>query len=101
MEKLTLFNGVLRGQRIRFLLAMASVAIVSLVTLFPQQILRYTLDTVIAGKPSELPGWGNAIATALGGPGYLRSNLWICALAMISVALLNGLFTFLRTRLFV
>jgi len=99
LKKQTLLGSVLKGQRIRFLLGITCVAAAALLTFMPQQVLRFTVDSVIGTEPMALPSFLGNLVNRLGGVAVIRGKLWICALAMIAVALLNGLFTHLRTRL--
>ena len=98
-QRQTLWTGVLCGQRLRFILAMGCVALTALLTFFPQQVLRFTIDNVIGGAPTQLPAWADALVQWAGGIEGLRGKLWLCALAMMTVAAVNGLFTGLRSRL--
>lgn len=49
------------------------------------QIIRYTIDTVLGGKPSALPAWADDLVASLGGPAALRENLLIPAAAVLFV----------------
>lgn len=98
-KKHTLFGSILRGHRLRFFLGLLCVAIAALLTFMPQQVLRFTVDSVIGSEPVSLPSFMLPLIDWLGGVSTLRQNLWICAVAMILVAVVNGLFTMLRYRL--
>ena len=96
-----MFNGILKGRRVRFSLGLFCVALASLLTFLPQQVLRFTVDNVIGKEPASLPGFLQALVDGVGGIEGLRSKLWICAIAMILIALINGVVTFFRNRLIV
>ncbi len=87
------------GVRATFVGALAFVALAALSSLVDPLILRFTLDSVLAGTTPDLPpALGSALA-ALGGTSFLARNLWLCALALLAASLLNALFSFLRGSL--
>ena len=63
-------------------------------------VTSFTLDYVIRGDASglRLPASLLAWLDALGGREYLVSHLYLCAVALVVLTMLNGLFTFLRRR---
>jgi ATP-binding cassette, subfamily B, bacterial len=83
------------GVRPVFALAFACVILASLASLVDPLVLRFTLDSVLAGKAPELPPPLDSILASLGGTSYLARNLWICALALLAASLVNALFSFL------
>jgi ABC-type multidrug transport system, ATPase and permease components len=87
------------GVRSVFALALLCVAIAALVSLFTPLVLRFTLDSVLARKSPELPGFLGSALDALGGTSYLARNLWICALALLATAAVNALFSFMKGSL--
>ncbi len=87
------------GERLRYAAAIGSLVAAScflyLVPLVPQVVLDGALapETVEPGRVVE---WGLAL---FGGPGFLRQNLWLAALAVAGLSSMAGVFTFLRGRL--
>ncbi len=63
-------------------------------------LLSETIDTILAGRPSELPVW---VLDGLRGAGITRTwvtdNLWFLAAVLVAISVLNGLFSFVRGRL--
>ncbi len=96
-----MFNGILKGRRVRFSLGLLCVAMASFLTFMPQQVLRFTVDSVIGSKPASLGGFLLTLVQSAGGVETLRANLWMCAVAMIIIALVSGVITFFRNRLMV
>lgn len=98
-SKLRLFFQLLKGQKLKFILAMVAVAVTSLVGLLPQQVIRFTVDAVIGGEAFPLPGYLQGIYDLLGGRSTFLSNLWLCGVLMLLIYLVNSVFSFLRARL--
>jgi ATP-binding cassette subfamily B protein len=96
---MTLFDGVLKGHRLSFALGLFCVAAAALLSFFPQQVLRFTVDSVIGGGANTLPKILHPLVETLGGVAALRTKLWVCALAMIAIAVVNGVITMIRQRL--
>lgn len=73
-SKLRLFFQLLKGQKLKFILAMVAVAVTSLVGLLPQQVIRFTVDAVIGGEAFPLPGYLQGIYDLLGGPVHISKQ---------------------------
>lgn len=94
----SLLSSLLKGQRLSLAVMLLCMVFISLLAFFPQQIIRYTVDVVLAGGPSFLPVFLENMIRALGGNTVLGC-LAVSALAMVAVALINSLFTYLRSKL--
>lgn len=94
----SLLSSLLKGQRLSLAVMLLCMVLTSLLAFFPQQIIRYTVDVVLAGGPSFLPVFLENMIRALGGNTVLGC-LAVSALAMVAVALVNSLFTYLRSKL--
>ena len=63
-------------------------------------LLAETIDCILSGKPSTLPGWFTGWMRGLGmTPGWIRDHLWILALALVLIYLLNGVFSYVKGRM--
>jgi ATP-binding cassette, subfamily B, bacterial len=87
------------GVRPVFVLALACVVLAALASLVDPLIIRFNLDSVLAGKAPDLPPPLAPVIAALGGASYLARNLWLCALALLAASLTNALFSFFRGAL--
>lgn len=94
----SLLSSLLKGQRLSLAVMLLCMVFISLLAFFPQQIIRYTVDVVLAGGPSFLPVFLENMIRALGSNTVLGC-LAVSALAMVAVALINSLFTYLRSKL--
>ena len=86
-----LINRFLKGSKALFLLCMVCAAVSSLAEMIVPQIIRVTIDNVIGGEPMDsLARPVQDLMNALGGPAVLKQSMWIMALAVILVALVNA-----------
>ena len=56
------------------------------------------MDSVLGGAPMAAPAWVINWINRYGGPSFLASNLWICALLLIFFNGLNSLLSYFRSR---
>lgn len=88
---------LMHGSRARYGAAIAALVVAScflyLVPLVPQAVI----DGVLAESP-ERSAVVDITVSALGGRAFLRSHLWVPALALVALTLLAGGFTYLRGR---
>ncbi len=96
---LTVLWRAMSGVRSVFALAFACVILAALASLVDPLVIRFTLDSVLAGKAPELPAPFDSMLASLGGTSYLARNLWLCGLALLGASLVNALFSFLRGNL--
>lgn len=87
-----------RGQRLRYLAAMLALIAASsflyLVPLMPEMVI----DGVIGEHPQQASAISRWLIAAAGGREYLALHLWQVALFMVLLAVLAGVFTYLRGR---
>ncbi|MDR0400490.1 MAG: ABC transporter ATP-binding protein/permease [Treponema sp.] len=85
------------GDRILSLVLCCAATIGAVVFSFiSPQVIRYTIDSVIGDAPLSGPAFVGALVDSLGGTGFLRRNLWICALFTLAAALCSGLLNAVR-----
>ena len=77
-----------------YILALAANMMATVFNFLTPQIIRFTVDSVIGVEPADLPIILSDLYQAIGGRDTLRSHLGICAIAVVIVALLNGLCNF-------
>ena len=82
----------LKGSKALFLLCMACSATASLAEMIIPQIIRISIDNVIGGASVEnLARPVQDLIAAFGGPAVLKQRMWILALAVLAVAVVNAL----------
>jgi len=90
-SKLSLTLSFLKGCRHFFVLCIISSMFASLCELLCPKLISFTVDTVLGGEVSSLPGIFDPLIESVGGTDYLRSNLWIIAIVILVIAVLMGL----------
>jgi ATP-binding cassette subfamily B protein len=99
MTALRFVLNFMHKQKLKYLLAIACIIAAACFSFITPLIIRFTVDSVLGGKPVSLPfgiGGGAFLSAALP---WLRSQLWLAALAIVAVSLLAHSFTFLRGKL--
>ena len=88
-QKLTLLWQFLDGSKRFFLVSILAAAVTALADMIQPQIIRAAVDCAIGGKEGDFPAYVMALVDRVGGFAYLGKNLWIMALAVIAVALVQ------------
>ena len=77
----------LKGSKTFFTVCMLCSALSGLAETVTPQIVRVTVDNIIGSAPADtLSPFIRSLLEAFGGPGYLRRNLWVMALAVVAVS---------------
>ncbi len=83
-----------RGCRRFFLYAFAASLFSVVFSFLTPQIIRLTVDSVIGTQEMDLPDFVLSAINSIGGREFLRSNLLVCAAAIVVCAALSGLFNY-------
>lgn len=86
--------GFLKGCRGMFLISIISAVAMALADMINPQIIRMAVDNVIGGNPSEFSDSIMNIVNIFGGFTYLKTHLWIMALAIVVTALVKVIFQY-------
>lgn len=102
-RKLLRLNEFMKGNRLRYIGAIATVGVTSVVGFVSPSMLGGIADAIrdtLTGEnnPLNFPGFMNRFFEARGGLSYVISNLWLVGLVIIALYLLNGVFQYLRAR---
>ncbi len=89
----------MQGNRMLYLGAILSVGLAAFFTLLGPLVIRITIDSIIGSEPMDVPAWLEHAILRLGSLEQLRSQLWIPGIALMVLAVLRGLFLFLRGKL--
>lgn len=90
-SNISLLLTFLKGSKLFFAVSISATLVMAISDVINPQIIRYTVDTLIGGKPSSMPGFVNSAVDRIGGVSYLREHLYIISLAIISIALFAAL----------
>jgi ATP-binding cassette, subfamily B, bacterial len=96
VKSLKLLWNSMKGNRLLYLGAIVSIGFATMFSFFSPLVIRLTVDSIIGGKKLDAPAFMVKIVEAVGGTSILVQNLWICGLMLILLAVINGLFTFLK-----
>ncbi|MCL2867063.1 MAG: ABC transporter ATP-binding protein/permease [Clostridia bacterium] len=98
-RKIRLLWELTRGNMRRFVGAVFAVVVAAVISLVTPLVLEETIDAVIGNlRPVNLPGFLSSLIAERGGREYLVRNLWIMALILVVLSLINGVFQYLRGK---
>jgi ATP-binding cassette subfamily B protein len=99
MKKIRQLLQFLRGQRLTFALTLLCVIVNVLFAATVPLIIRTGLDSVLGGKPVDLPA---GLANVMGGAdtiAWLNNNLWFMLVLLVGMTLMQGILLFGRGKL--
>lgn len=88
----------MEGYRIIYLFGMISILLSQILTTVTPLILKTTIDSIIGEETIDSPIIQQTVKL-LGGKELLKENLWIIGIILISVAILRGIFLYLKNTL--
>jgi len=88
----------MRGQRLRYGLALLCLAAATVVTFLIPLVGTATIDHAVGGRPlaADTPALIGWILRALGGAENLRAHLWLAPVAAVLLSLTAGAFSYLK-----
>jgi len=95
--KIGLVAAAAESRRLRLFLCFAATLGTVVFSLVNPQIVRYTIDSVIGAAKLEAPAFVLRLVDSIGGPDFLRQNIWICALVVVVMALMAELCNLARS----
>lgn len=81
-----------------FLWALIATIMMVIIGFLTPLLLSEIVDSILGSEPFTMPDFLMNPISALGGRDFLRQNLWIPALALILMNIVNGVFTFIKGR---
>ena len=98
-KRLKLCLEFMKGTRLKYIGSILTVVIAVAVAFISPLLLSEIIDSVIGTtKPLSLPGPIQGWLDARGGRVFLVNNMWIVALVLVGINVLNGLVMFLRGK---
>lgn len=88
-QTLPLLWRFLRGSRRYFLLSILCAGVTALTDMIQPQIIRAAVDCAIGGAPGDFPPFVMDAVDRIGGFSYLGEHLWMMALAIVCVAVVQ------------
>ena len=88
-ENLSLLWQFLKGAKRYFFVTVMAAAVTALADMLQPQIIRAAVDCALGGKEGDFPVFVMDAVNAIGGFRYLGQHLWIMALAILAVAVVQ------------
>ena len=99
MDKVKKLLHYMKGNRTLYVLAIVSIAAETALWLAQPLVIRYTVDSVIGGRPMEGPAVLVRLVEMAGGTTVITRNLWICGIALIMLTMVRGVFLYFKGTL--
>ena len=88
-ETLSLLWQFLKGAKRYFLVTVLAAGVTALADMLQPQIIRAAVDCALGGKEGDFPAFVMDAVNAIGGFAYLGQHLWIMAVAILAVAVVQ------------
>ena len=88
-EKLSLLWQFLKGAKRYFLVTVLAAGVTALADMLQPQIIRAAVDCALGGKEGDFPAFVMDAVNSIGGFSYLGQHLWIMAIAILAVAVVQ------------
>ena len=99
IQHLKLLWQFMQGNRLLYVGAVLAIGIATIFGLLSPLVLRTTIDFIIGDKPMmEGFDWITRVIETVGGKSVLVRNLWICGLMLVVLALVEGVFMYLKGK---
>ena len=90
-QTITLLWHFLKGAKRYFLITILAAGVTALADMLQPQIIRAAVDCALGGEEGDFPAFVMELVDRIGGFAYLGQHLWIMALAVLAVALVQVL----------
>ncbi|MDR0935483.1 MAG: ABC transporter ATP-binding protein/permease, partial [Oscillospiraceae bacterium] len=90
--------GYTKGFRPLFLFSFLLIVAEMLLSFIAPLVMSVTIDSVLDGKPLNVPGYFSWYIEALGGPEAIAPKIWLMGLTMVALTVLTGLCQFARAK---
>ncbi len=97
-DKLKLLRQFIKGSMLLYAGAIISTGLATIVSMISPLIISTVVDSIIGGKLVELPAFVENIISSIGGREYIVQNLWICAVMLVILAIVNGLLLYAKGK---
>lgn len=88
-----------KGNRLLYVLAILAIGVATFISMLEPLVVKITIDSIIGNKPINENAAVVNFVEWLGGRSILSKNLWICAICLICLTSLRGVFLFLKGKL--
>ena len=88
-ENLSLLWQFLKGAKRYFFVTVLAASVTALADMLQPQIIRAAVDCALGGKEGDFPAFVMDAVNSIGGFAYLGQHLWIMAIAILAVAVVQ------------
>lgn len=88
-ENISLLWKFLKGAKRYFFVTVLAAGVTALADMLQPQIIRAAVDCALGGKEGDFPAFVMAAVNSIGGFAYLGQHLWIMAIAILAVAVVQ------------
>ncbi|ABW19484.1 ABC transporter ATP-binding protein [Alkaliphilus oremlandii] len=99
MKNVKLLWQYMKGNRLIYIGSILSIGISTLINVINPLIIRTTIDSIIGDAPVENTGTMFGLIQRLGGVEKLRDNIWMMAILLVALTVINGVFLYLKGKL--
>ncbi|HIU18764.1 MAG TPA: ABC transporter ATP-binding protein [Candidatus Limiplasma stercoravium] len=89
---------LVKENKAMYITAMLSTVVTVIIGFLTPLVFSETIDVVLSDAPSSMPEFLKAPVRSLGGREFLRQNLWLIALTVVALNVLNGVFSYFKQR---
>lgn len=90
---------ITKGNRLLYILAILAIGAATFISMLEPIVIKITIDSVIGNKPISEAAIITNFVESLGGRTVLSKNLWICALCLVFLTTLRGIFLYIKGKL--
>lgn len=88
-----------RGLRTKYILAIVCIALAAIFQFTSPLVIRATIDTILGGKPLQLPFGLADWIISLDGVNLVLKNIWIASILLFILTVCSNTFSYLKSRL--
>jgi len=102
MKRLYYLWQFMKGNRVLYIISVLAIGVATFMSFLWPMVLRVTVDSIIGEKALEAQGWLKPIFTGafnfFGGREGLVTKLWICAVLLVGITLIRGVFLYFKGK---
>ncbi|MCX7772798.1 MAG: ABC transporter ATP-binding protein/permease [Clostridia bacterium] len=99
LKKFKLLFNFMHGSKGTYVMAVISVLLMTVFASIAPLVIKITIDSIIGKEPLNLPHWLNKLIQQQGGLPFLRNNLWLILVSLVTITVFQGTFMYLKGKL--
>ncbi|WP_234117598.1 ABC transporter ATP-binding protein [Clostridium hydrogenum] len=90
---------ITKGNRLLYILAILATGVATFISMLEPLVIKITIDSIIGNKPINEAAVIVNFVESLGGRTVLAKNLWVCAICLVALTSLRGVFLYIQGKL--